>query len=250
MRPLLEAATTLPMPFLILQMIALMLWRYARLSRVLFGVSAALLLAVSLPVTGKVLMQLLYASVPAADAGRPGRLAAIIVPTAGAYADSGGRWWPAQNTVHRTAAGLREQERYGVPLIIAGGRPGGLARAEADVIAEHYGVKGGENVIIETSARNSSETGQAVARLLGDIGQRRVLLVTSCSHYARMAASLRHFDLQVVRPATGCGQYALTGMGELVPGIRGYKLTREAVREYVAILWYLYSGRLSVGDLL
>jgi uncharacterized SAM-binding protein YcdF (DUF218 family) len=250
MRALLEAATTLPMPFLILQAAALLLWRYARISRLLFGMATALFLAAALPMTGKVMMRGLYASVPTSDPATASGLSAIVVPTAGAYPDGNGRWWPGHNTVYRTAAGLRVHEQSGLPLIVVGGKPNDLLRAEADVIADHYGLARRPGVIIENTARDSIETGLTVADIVKRGNARAVLLVTSCSHYARMAASLRHFDVAVFRPPATCTRYELTGIADLLPGIRGYKLTREAVREYVAILWYLASRRLSARDLL
>ena len=78
---------------------------------------------------------------------------------------------------------------------------------------------------------------------------RRVVLVTSDLHMARMAASLRHAGLAVLELPVPSSEYKFRGWGDFLPSSRGLAISREAVREYFAILWYLATDRLDLLDL-
>jgi uncharacterized SAM-binding protein YcdF (DUF218 family) len=80
-----------------------------------------------------------------------------------------------------------------------------------------------------------------------------VILVTNATHIARMSASLRHSGLDVV-VASGNSLIAAYGPAtwsarDFIPSNRGFKLTRRALWEYVAILRYLVIGDLDIRDL-
>ena len=187
----------LPLPILWLLLLGVVLWRWKRLSRAAFAVATAVFVAISLPASGNFLMSSLKNGAPPYDGEGPRGAHAILVPTGGIFDDGTGRWWPTSLSARRLTLGLRHQERLGLPLIISGGSPKAGQPPEAETLAEHFGLRAPE-VLVEPTARNSSETAAAVAAMLIDTPAPRVILVTSPSHITRMSAALRHHGIEVL----------------------------------------------------
>ena len=230
---------------------ALVLWRWRRVSRGLFLVGSLSLVIASLPVVGKSLVWWLANSAPLMEDTDDGKIyAAIVVPTAGLYEDGSGRWWPTANSNRRAAEGRRLQRQLGLPLIISGGSPSPGQPPEAEVVAKLVGI---DNALLEITAKNSAETAAAVAGILCTRYPGPVILVTNATHIARMSASLRHNQLDVVVAPSGSlvAAYgpATWTVRDLIPSNRGFKLTRRALWEYAAILRYLAIGDLDIADL-
>ena len=264
MRDALLNFLVLPMPVLWLLVLGAVLWRWTRSSRALMLSATLLLLVASLPVSGAILSAYLVQGAPRVDAylgtwnlSGTGPIArenaVILVPTAGSFEDGSGRWWASANSVLRATAGRRLQKRLGVPLIIAGGSPRSGQPPEAETIAAQLGIAG-PDVWLEPTARNSSETGTAVAAMLAERRpNRRIILVTSPVHIARMSAALRHEGLEVSALTAGFGRSVPGAVGftpfDFLPSRRGFKTTQNALWEYLSIAWYLLTGRLDPADL-
>ena len=239
----------LPMPVLWLMVLALVLWRWRRLSRRLFVLATLILAVACLPITGRILLQPLAAGIETEAVVLEQKASAILVPTAGSFQDPTGQWRANPMTISRALTGLALQKHLGIPVILAGGTPYDGEAPDSLVLANDLGLEDA-NIRFETSARNSDETGAA---MLSDQPDAAVILVTSPSHVARMSASLRHHGLGVVAaplgipPATAARKPR--GLGEFVPSDRGLKASRAALWEYMGIGWYLVTGRLDWGDL-
>ena len=241
-----------PMPVLWLLLLALLVWNRQRASRRLFILGTVLFALASLPTTGKLLLWGLASGAPPLEGADERTFAAIVVPTAGVFDDGTGRWWPTQNSIRRAASGRALQQQLEIPLILSGGSPIPGQPPEASTVASMLGIAGRET-LLETTARNSSESGAAVAALLAEAQTRRVVLVTHASHVMRMSAALRHQGLAVVAAPVGRPPETLApaawGIMDLVPSNSGLKLTRGALWEYAGIVWYLATGRLDFDDL-
>lgn len=252
MRTLFEQFFVAPMPVLWVLLGGLLLWRWQRTSRALFAVGTVLFLLACVPVVGKLLMWGLASGAPSLDMTDDRRFAAIVVPTAGSFVDGAGRWWPGANSIRRVVAGRELQKRLGIPLVIAGGSPRANQPPEAATVAAMLGLDG-PAVLLETTARNSSESGAAVAGLLLGKSPLRVVLVTNASHVARMSASMRHHGIEVVAAPVERQPHRFAPdtweAADLIPSDNGLKLTRRALWEYTGILWYLITGRLDFSDL-
>lgn len=251
MRDLVETFVTLPMPLIAMLVAGLALWRRRTLSLLLIGIATLALVALSVPLTGRALERpLITAALPYRPDARPAP-AAIVVPTAGVFADSEGGWWSSAASIRRAVAGRRLQRESGLPLILVGGAPFGEAETEAAVVVRQLRLSAA-GVVVETEAKNSIESAAGVARIMGRIGGDRVVLVTSPIHIARMAASLRHQGLHVTAVAAVAPSRPsrLGRLAEYLPSAGGLARSRAAVREYVGILWYLMAGHIRLIDLL
>ncbi len=250
-RELLETLTTIPVPLVLMLVLGLALWRRRRASFVLIGLASLALIALSLPPAARALQRPLAAAAIAHGADGAPAPQAIVVPTAGIFADSEGRWWSSSDGIRRAVAGRRLQIETGLPLILIGGAPLGEGRAEAAVVAGQVGLAGAR-VIVEAEAGNSAETAAAVAKIMDRLGGSQVVLVTSPLHVARMAASLRHAGLGVTIASAAplARPDPLGGLADFVPSAGALAASSAAVREYTAILWYLIEGHFRLIDLL
>ncbi len=238
----------LPMPILWLLVLGLVLWRWQRLSRALCLTATLLFLAISLPASGKLMVSILQGGAPAFDGKVPEGTAAILVPSGGTIDDGTGRWWPSTSSILRLATALRLRNELSLPVILSGGSPKAGQPPEAETLAASFDLQG-PDVRLEIRARNSSETAEAVARLLAGEANPRVILVTSAVHVARMSAVLRHHGVDAVAaPGVGIDPNGWTP-GDFLPSYRGFKMSQGAFREYMGIAWYLATDRLDFEDL-
>lgn len=229
--------------------VGLAFWRRRRLSFTLITVATVLLVLLSLPVVGRVLAGLLAAEAISIFDITDSSSAAILVPTAGMFQDSNGDWWSTAGGIERAVTGQRLSERLGLPLILSGGSPRGEPESEAKVLAAQIGLSGLE-VILEKEAKNTFETGEAAARILSALGGDHVLLVTSRTHVARMSACLRRNGLQVtsVEAVFPRSRSNLGLVTDFLPSARGMATSRNAIHEYLAILFYLAQGHIEISD--
>ena len=260
LRELAETLVTLPMPLIAVLVVGLLAWRRRRLSFALIATATAALVGLSMPFTAALLEAPLAAAATAFDPRGPVRAqaAAIVVPTAGIFADPAGTWWASSTSLARAVTGRELQQKSGLPMVLIGGSPSQESESEAVTVARQAGLMGAVNgtstppVFMETAARNSAETARAAKVILDRLGAREVVLVTTPAHIARMAAALRHAGL-VVRAlparAAAPGRPAFGVLTEFIPSAGGLAQSANAVREYVAILWYLGQGYFRPSDL-
>ncbi len=259
MRTLLDILVIWPMPAVWLAIVGAIFMR-RRIGKVLLGLAVLFLVVGSLPVTGKALLLPLANAAPrysAADseAGEQ-KFSAIVVFLAGAFVDPDGRWWPQDGSIRRTVAGRQLHRSTGLPIILSGGAPIPGQVAETEVTAQFVDTPAA-STILESSARDTFETGEAVARILAerfpDVGQHKVILVTGLSHIARASAVLRRFGIEPVAsplaPPEPDHRLARSRVYDFIPSARGLGGVGQAWREYVGLSWYLVSGRVRLRDL-
>jgi len=173
-----------------------------------------------------------------------------LVPTAGMFQYSNVNWWSTAAGIERAITAKRLSARLGLPVIVSGGAPRGEAESEAQVLATQVGFSG-VKVILENDAKNTFETGAVASRILSLLGGDHVLLVTSPTHIARMAACLRRNGLQVTSVSTILprSKADLGVLADFLPSAYGMARSRSAIHEYLAILFYLAQGHIDVSDL-
>ena len=255
-RTLLDIFVIWPMPAVWLTFAGLLIFR-RRSGRAIAAAGIVLLVVGSLPVTGQTMLTILASGAPRYESGRtdPATLDAVVVALAGAFPDSAGRWWPLPGSIVRTVRGQHLQRETGLPLMVLGGAPL-LGQSEPEAVAVQRLIQLAPDVSVESTARDSYETAQAVAAQLARMSlpdrPRRVLLVTSNSHIMRMSASLRRFGVGVVGAPLAYAEdrrLLRADILDFVPSARGMGNVRVALREFVGIGWYLVTGRIRLRDL-
>lgn len=243
-----ETLITFPMPFLWMLLAGFALRSKPVISRRMYVITTGAFLVTSLSVVGKLALLVLLATVPVWDKNGEVKPVAVVVPTGGIFSDESGQWWASSSSIQRVAAARLVLNDLKVPLIISGGALQDNQPAEAVVVTKQLGVDGA-NLILETKARNSQETAEALVAVMKDLPTGPVLLITSEIHIARMAAVLRHAGLQVLRAPGKRSVLADLTWTDFLPTAGGLGYSAAASREYWGILWYLLAGHISVTDL-
>ena len=250
MRAVLETLIAIPTPLILMVVTGLVFWRRRRLSFVLIATATILLVGLSLPVVAKMLARPLAAGAISPVKVTTSESVAVLVPTAGIFRDSNGRWWSTASGIERAVTGQRLSQKLKLPLIFSGGAPGGESEPEAKILATQIGLDASD-VILETEAKNSYETARGIVPIVTMLGGDHILLVTSPTHVARMAASLRRQGLEVSAVAAGLHhqEASLGRITDFLPSAAGMGQSRAAIHEYLAILFYLVQGHIRTFDL-
>lgn len=246
---------TLPVPFIALMLAGFLFMRRRRFQRV-WILSVTLLLAASCtPFFGRlIVLPLVVTTDPQAVIRlEKENLIAFVVPTGGMSQIADRGWWPTLDSLIRATFAWKLAEPLNVPLVLAGGPPGPGAPSEAEVTAQAMAVPAGR-LILETRPRNTFETGRDLQEIIAELGNGKIIVVTSPAHTFRTAAVFRRFGYDAFVVASDEWSWVdrrdlLQTWTDVLPSRLGMGYTNRAIAEYAAILWYLAKGRLALRDL-
>lgn len=257
------AETLLTPPGIVIVLLVLTLLAYFKkhwLGTGMLVLSITVLVAVSLPRTGQLLLADLqrFAAppelVPLADSG----------PQAAIYAPKGSLKDPPQAIVVLGAKRAPEAPEYDfqdtlgplglervryaahlqrltrVPILVSGGSPGGEAVSEAALMKAVLEKElRAEVKWVEGASRNTLENAQFSRALLAEARIRHVYLVTHAWHMRRAARAFESLGIQVTPAPTGF-QTLTRGERSFVaalPSAWGMHLTSLAIREHLGFYW-------------
>jgi uncharacterized SAM-binding protein YcdF (DUF218 family) len=200
-----------------------------------------LLVVLSLPVTGGLLLWSLQQYAPLPATGSLPDAQAIVVLSADAdrhaYEYSGPVAGPMTMQRLRYAAALHR--RSGIPLLVSGGLGHGQADSLAGMMAQAAREELGIPVRwLESTSTTTWENAAHSARLLQREGIRRVLLVTSAWHMPRAMQSFVAHGLEAVAAPTAFRAPAIEGWMAFLPSWSGMKDTSFALHEWSGRLLY------------
>jgi len=140
-----------------------------------------------------------------------------------------------------------------VPLLYTGGSgdpfdPISVEAALAQSYAAAMGVPA-ERFWIEDASRSTFENGRAVARVLAerlpDVGDRRIVLVTSARHLPRAMAVFRRVGVDAIPVAADAatGEFRLDPL-DVLPSASAFSSSMASIHEWVGMLGYRVLGRI------
>lgn len=235
-----------PMPALFLLLLGVMLWRWPILSRRLFLAGTTVFFLMSMPILAKLYLWGLIFSVPRYDGVTP--IDAIVVPTAGSYADGVGNMWPSGNTIKRvTVAVALHGSNPEKPLIISGSCP--LDKdychySEAEVASRALNLESTPGIVLEQFAKNSLETAINVKGILRSDGVHRIAVVTTDLHMLRMKLCFNKQGIQVVSIPISTADIDDLNIIDILPSREGLGLFVLGTKEYLGIIWYWLTNRI------
>jgi uncharacterized SAM-binding protein YcdF (DUF218 family) len=228
-----------------------------RLGVTLIAAALVTLYILSMPQTALRAAAILERAYPPLDLESAGHGAAgaIVVLGAGRYPNApefSGRDTVSRTGLERLRYAAHLYVRTGLPILVAGGRVFGEAVAEAGLMREV--LENDFKVPVrwsESDSRNTAENAMNAARVLANVGVRRVLLVTHAAHMPRAVKMFQRAGLDPIPAPIGYSDTA-TGPAHLrwLPASWALALSSAALHEYLGMAWYAVRYRRSTAAIL
>lgn len=222
--------------------------RWQLLGGLIVFASTAVLLVLSLPLTGYQLMQGIESRfaplwlAAAADAGPlPG---AIVILGGGRYTEApeyGASDSVNQTTLARLRYAAHLHRLTGLPILVSGGAPYGEPVSEAELmraaLVNDFRL---EVKWMEGESANTHENARYTKMMLAEAGVRRVYLVTHASHMPRAVWSFENAGLSTIPAPMGFATLNKEDRETLgyFPSASGLHLSSTALRERMGLFWY------------
>ena len=240
---MLAKAVLLPpnLPFILMILGALVSLRHARFGRTLAVAAFALLVVVSAPVTGDLLLRQLTDVAPFFPRQGVKNDAAIVILGADATTalELGGET-AGRNTLERLRYGARLHRRLGLPVLVTGGalnsdrRPVGELMAET--LEDDFGLVARWR---EIEAKNTYENAVLSSRMLQEAGIKHVYLVTHALHMRRARDVFAATGLEVTQAPVGVHDpKRLWAPADFIPSAHGLAGSTAAIYELLGRIWY------------
>lgn len=244
LRRLLESAALPPALILVLLLLALLVWRRRGAALGLTLLAAGLLYLSATPWLAHRLVEPLQSRHPAIAADAPAPQAGAIVILSASHSDSAPEFGgprPGSHTLERLRYGAHLHQRWGLPVLVAGGRTLDQNHSAAEVMSatleQDYGIT---PVWLEPDSRTTFENARFSAELLRNSGIERIVLVTHASHMPRALWVFEQQGMEVVAAPTGLSDRPPLRQGwpEWIPSADAMSLTARALHEHLGWLWY------------
>lgn len=239
LKKILSALILPPTSLILLTFVGLWLSRkHPRVGRTLAALSLAILLVLSLPVTGNALLQSLETSPPITQAQLEDSQAIVILgggknneaPEFG-NEDTVNRW-----TLQRLRYGAYLQEQTGKPILVTGGAPYG-GRPEADAMAETLERNFHANdVWIEGQSKDTAANATYSATILKERGIQRVAIVSQAWHLPRAIKLFEQQGLTAYPAPTGYTTNEQLSIALWLPDASALSKSSIALKEYLGQL--------------
>jgi uncharacterized SAM-binding protein YcdF (DUF218 family) len=142
-------------------------------------------------------------------------------------------------SLRRTVYAAQLSTRTGLPLAVSGGGPGGGVSGEAVLMKDL--LENGFGRPVAVVEKQSFDTRQNATYMAGALAARKVhtvVLVTDVFHMPRAVREFESAGLKVVPAPVSFRASAPLNVTDFLPSVDGLELSRQAIREYVATVWY------------
>lgn len=219
--------------------------RWPGVGGAIVALAFALLLVLSIPLTGYQLLSALEAGVRplpilSPDAARR-QADAIVVLGGGRIADA--REYGGDTVSHFTLERLRYAARLhratGLPILVSGGAPFGEKITEAELMRQalerDFQVRA---KWLEDRSRTTYENAVYTKAMLAGAGARRVFVVTHAWHVPRALWAFADAGLDATMAPTLMTRYGAATVFDYLPSATGLALSSRAISERLGLWWY------------
>lgn len=237
-------STALLFPLNLILLCALGLWLRARWPRagLSLSVSALLLLVIFSTNAGAWLLVQPLETQTTALQTNDHQAQAIVVLSGARTANApeyDNRDIPGAMTMVRLQYGARLHRLTHLPLLVSGGRPGGEAEAEAQIMARYLEQELSTPVRWqEDNSNNTADNAALSAAMLRNAQVTRILLVTDAIHMPRALMMFRQTGLEVTAAPTHFLNRQRWSPIDFLPGGEGLRRSNYALHEWIGLLWY------------
>lgn len=223
-----------------------LLGKRPRLGRGLLTFGLVLLLVLSLPAVGKLLLLPLESRYPALPLENLGKLQvdAVVILGGGRYREApefGGEDDVKEYSLGRLRYGALVAKASGAPILLTGGIPDGgrlpEGRAMAVALERDFGMR---PRWIEDRSDNTRQNALYSAEILQPAGRRRIALVTDAFHMPRAVGAFEAAGFEVIPAPTSflAGSRPSRGILDFLPQHEGMRKSSLAFHEGIGLIWY------------
>ena len=202
--------------------------------------ASLLLLAQSLPVVSNGLMRSIEAQAGPVLSDAQGAAAIVVLGSGHNFeAPEYGGDTANERTLVRLRYGAVLARQLKLPVLVSGGQAPRGGRTEAEVIAEIM-----ENELAvkvrwrEDKSTNTAENAQFSAKILRQVGIKRIVLVTQAFHMPRARLLFEQAGFEVAPGPTGFrGQRMPSSVFDVIPSASAMQNSYYALHEWLGITW-------------
>jgi len=170
----------------------------------------------------------------------------IILLGGGAHAgapDLSGVGTPSEMMLYRVVTAVRLHKRLKIPIIVSGGTVFQHVKPEAPIVKRFLVDLGVPDnaIIMEDKSLDTSQNAKNTQKICLESGFKIPILVTSAFHMKRSVMHFKSVGIEVIPFPTGFQSWRNRQYGwiDFLPG--GFGGVSNAVREYLALLFYRYA---------
>ncbi len=151
----------------------------------------------------------------------------------------GGQDIPASLALQRLRYAARLHRETTLPILVSGGMPDGSPESEAAIMARALQDDFSVPVKwLEPASDNTAQNAQFSARILKQVGVRRILLVTDAMHMERAKKAFMQTGLEVVAAPTVFLSTGRSVPSDFLPRSIWLQHAAYALHEWIGIAWY------------
>ena len=167
---------------------------------------------------------------------------AVVVLTGGIYKSNNGEWYPSRVTIERVSLANKLAEYKNVPLIISGGVTKPKGPPESLIASNFLKIK---NPILDTTSKNTFESGQNILKVMNIDSTIPILLVTDPLHSLRSRLVMNKIGLKtVVYYRNNINEENYINWIAFTPGLYGIAEINKIIYECLALIYYLITNKI------
>lgn len=165
-----------------------------------------------------------------------------VVLTGGIYKDLMGDWKPSKSTDDRIMRAKKLLNKSNIPLLISGGVTKVNAPSEAELAKNYYNLTFAK---VETVSKNTYQSAINLKKYCQNFSD-SLVIITDPLHALRSFLSFKSQGCNTIIFNYNYNYY----WKDLKPSLYGFRLFNDAIYEYTAIFYYIFSLKINLINLL
>ena len=228
---------TIPGLLILIYFFGLVSYGYKKKIKI-FSSCLFIMFIISLPFFGKILSYPLLGLPKLFISSDLNNVKSAVILTGGIYKNIINEWQPSKNTEKRVLYAKKLLNEKNIPLIISGGITKKNAPSEAELTKEFYELFNAET---ETESINTFQSAQNLKSYCVEYNN-NLIIVTDIFHALRSYLSFK---------SQGCNTLLYNypyqiELKDFIPSLYGFSLFNNTIYEYLAIIYYIVTFKISL----
>ena len=239
MKDFLLSFLTVPGLFIFIYILGLASYGYKKKLKY-YSSCLLIMFVLSIPIFGKIFSFPLFSLPKFITTNNSNDTKLAIILTGGIYKNLMGDWQPSKSTENRVMRAKKLLNNLNIPLIISGGVTKLNAPSESELTKNYYNLTYAK---VESESINTYQSAVNLKKYCSNFNN--LIIITDALHTLRSVLS---FKSQGCNTATISHDYKFYWK-DLKPSLYGFTLFNNAIYEYVAIFYYIFSLKINLLNL-